>query len=174
MRIMTAENQEEAFRFFLWTRNLFIIFERYGAEGSQEVLDFMDPDMIRPGHWSQIAAYNAWLGHRNSSNATDEARQALRGWVGMTRSELERGRAYRARMHSLDAVSDVLFERTDSDAEFIAVHGEVKYCLEEEKPTERGAETTDNPIPVVEPEEVPEAAVEVDVSATFDENSAEL
>jgi hypothetical protein len=174
IRMMTAENQEEAFRFFLWTRNLFIIFERYGAEGSREVLELMDPDMIRPGHWSQTAAFDAWLGHRNSSNATEEARQALRGWIKLTRIELERGRTYRARMHSMDAVSDVLFERTDSDAEFIAVHGEVRYSTEDERPTERGPSATAGSVLVVVPEEVPEPVVEVNVSATIEESSAEL
>jgi hypothetical protein len=174
IRLMTAENQDEAFRFFHWTRNLFIIFERYGADSSREVLEHMEPDMIRSGHWSQTAAFETWLGHRNDSNMTEEARQALRGWVNLSRSELERGRAFRARMHSLDGVSDVLFERTESDAEFIAVHGEVRYCTGEENLTVRSPTTTATTSPPVRPEEVPEPAAEVDITASNEESSAEL
>ncbi len=174
IRMMTAENQEElAFRFFLWTRNRVIIFERYGADGSRELLELMDPNMIRSGHWSQAAAFEAWLSHRNSSNVTDEARQALRGWTNLTKTELERGRTFRARMHSMDAVSDVLFEPTDSDAEFIAVLGEVKYCTGAERPPEQAPTSTSTPVPTA-PEEVPEPTVEVDVLAFMEESGAEL
>jgi hypothetical protein len=123
-RQMSEENQNDSFRFFLWTRNLFIVFERHGEGGSRSVLGFMDPDLLMPGHWNQAAAFEAWFKHRN---ATEDGRAALRGWVNLTRAELDAGRPARARAHSLDGVSDVLHERTESDAEFVAVLGDVKY-----------------------------------------------
>jgi hypothetical protein len=121
---MSEENQNDSFRFFLWSRNLFIVFERHGEGGSRSVLSFMDPDLLMPGHWNQAAAFEEWFKHRNT---TEEGRAALRGWVHLTRAELDAGQAARARAHSLDGVSDVLYERTESDAEFVAVLGDVKY-----------------------------------------------
>jgi hypothetical protein len=173
LRMMTAENQDESFRFFLWTRNLFILFERHGAVRSREVLELMDPDLIKPGQWSQADAYEAWLQHRNATNATDEARHALRGWVNLTRTELERGRQFRARMHSLDAFSDVLHEPTESDAEFIAVLGDVSYNTDDGSHAGGEAATAATQEEVTVEEEAPEAAVEVVVTAEI-ENNVEL
>jgi hypothetical protein len=124
-RQMSEENQNNSFRFFLWTRNLFIVFERHGEGESRNVLSLMDPDLLMPGHWNQASAFDEWFNHRN---ATEEGRATLRGWVHLTRAELDAGRAARARAHSLDGVSDVLYERTESDAEFVAVLGDVKYA----------------------------------------------
>jgi hypothetical protein len=175
-RMMMAENQEESFRFFLWTRNLFILFERHDAVRSRGVLDLMDPDLIRAEHWSQADAYEAWLSNRNSTDASEEVRQTLRGWVDLTRTELERGRPLRARLHSLDAVSDVLYEPTESDAEFIAVLGEVKYQdgrhgLREEH-QQAGDSST---VPTAEnADAVPEPVTEVEAVATIEGESIEL
>jgi hypothetical protein len=131
----------------------------------------MDPDLIRPGHWSQADAFEAWFGHRNGS---EETRPALRGWANMARPELERGRTTRARMHSLDAVSDVLFEPTESDAEFIAVLGDVKYTTEDALRAEALHVNVTTLAPSPDDDVAPEPAIEVDVSAEVDEGSVEL
>jgi hypothetical protein len=179
LRMMTPENQEESFSFFLWTRNLFILFERHGAARSRGVLDLMDPDLIRTGHWSQADAYDAWMQNRNATDATDEMRQTLRGWVQLTRTELERGRQLRARLHSLDAVSDVLYEPTESDAEFIAVLGDVKYNTTDvrDEGLQRGESVVATPASTQEPTremleesvpEAPEPVTEVNVDASVE------
>jgi hypothetical protein len=175
LRMMTPENQEESFRFFLWTRNLFILFERYGAVQSRGVLDLMDPDLIRAEHWSQAEAYEAWLQHRNATDSSDDLRQTLRGWTSLTRTELERGRPLRARLHSLDAVSDVLYEPTEAEAEFIAVLGEAKYQTEDGLQGEHPQVGDSSTVPTAEETDiVPEPVTEVDAVASVEDESTEL
>lgn len=124
-RSLPTEVQPESFDYFCWVRNLILQFERYGAPRSRRVLLAMrERGQISAGIRNEIAVFNSWATLYNES---DEYRPRLRGWMQLAPEDLVQGREERARRLSLDGVSDVLFEPTESDTAFAEMFGPVSY-----------------------------------------------
>jgi hypothetical protein len=129
-RTIHAEDQVRSFEYMKWCRDLFLAFERYGAEHAREVLEGLHPQMRREGIWSQNEIYTVWRTHRG---ATNDTQHLLQGWMDDDPTDLAESRSERVRLHSIDGISDVLNETTD----FVAVYQQVE-CT----PTTNGGTVT--------------------------------
>ncbi len=79
-RSLTTQDRISSLEYLRWCRDLFLVFERYGAERSRTVIESAEiTDTIRDGAWNQGQIFTAWLEYQRHLAA--EAGTEPPGWV---------------------------------------------------------------------------------------------